>query len=102
MNAITKLDEKEVEKLEKTFDQYITDKTCDALSTLFSEPIKHRVNVIEEGITKFQNIEFPSDEIKMCGVRLNGKGDTHLEICYTMKLKHAKWELLQFKKLQTF
>ena len=90
MNAITKLDQNEVEKLEKTFDEYITSKTCDALSTLFSEPIKHKINVIEEGITKFQNIQFPSDEIKMCGVRLNGKGDTHIEICYTMKLKHAK------------
>jgi chemotaxis protein CheC len=26
----------------------------------------------------------------MCGVRINGKGDTHIEICYTIKLKHAK------------
>ena len=26
----------------------------------------------------------------MCGVRLNGKGDTHIEICFTIKLKHAK------------
>ena len=90
MNAITKLEQKEVENLEKTFEQYITSKTCDALSTLFGEPIKHKINVIEEGITKFQNIKFPSDEIRMCGVRLNGKGDTHIEICYTMKLKHAK------------
>ena len=90
MNTIVKLDQNEVEKLEKTFDDYITSKTCDALSTLFSEPVTHKINSIEQGVSKFQNIKFPSDEIKMCGVRLNGKGDTHIEICYTMKLKHAK------------
>ena len=90
MNAIVKLDQNEVEKLQKTFDEYITSKTCDALSTLFSEPIKHKINTVEQGVSKFQNIKFPSDEIKMCGVRLNGKGDTHIEICYTIKLKHAK------------
>ena len=26
----------------------------------------------------------------MCAVRLNGKGDTHIEILYTIKEKHAK------------
>ena len=90
MNAIVNLDQNEVEKLQKTFDEYITSKTCDALSTLFSEPIRHKINTVEQGVSKFQNIKFPSDEIKMCGVRLNGKGDTHIEICFTIKLKHAK------------
>jgi len=89
MDTLVNLDEKEVEQLAYTFDQYITLKTCDALSILFSESISHKINV-HEGISKFQNIEFHPDEIKMCGVRLNGKGDTHIEICYTIKLKHAK------------
>ena len=90
MNAIVKLERSEVEKLQKTIDEYITNKTCDALSALFSEPITHKINSVEQGVSKFQSIKFPSDEIKMCGVRLNGKGDMHIEICYTIKLKHAK------------
>jgi chemotaxis protein CheC len=89
MNTVVNLDAKEVKQLEYTFDQYIALKTCNALSTLFSEPISHKINV-HKGISKFQNIELPPDEIKMCGVHLNGKGDIHIEICYTMKLKHAK------------
>ncbi len=88
--SITKLNSKEIQQLTSTFDEYIASKTSAALSTLFSEPITHKITVLEKGISSISEIKIPKDEIIMCGVRLNGKGDTHIEICYTIKLKHAK------------
>lgn len=90
MKSITKLNSQEIEKLTTTFDEYIASKTSAALSILFSEPITHKIEVLERGISTIRELNIPKDEIMMCGVRLNGKGDTHLEICYTIKLKHAK------------
>lgn len=90
MKTVSQLDTNEIEELSKTFDQYLASKTSSALSTLFSEPIKHKIKILDGGLSKIKEIQIPKDEIMMCGVRLNGKGDTHIEICYTMKLKHAK------------
>lgn len=90
MKSVTRLNSQEIQKLTTTFDEYIASKTSAVLSTLFSEPISHKIEVLEKGISTIREIKIPKDEIMMCGVRLNGRGDTHLEICYTIKLKHAK------------
>lgn len=90
MSSIIKLNSTEIEKLTRTLDQYIASKTSSALSTLFSEDFTHKIHVLEKGISEIREIKLASDEITMCGVRLNGKGDTHIEICYTIKIKHAK------------
>lgn len=65
-------------------------KTSGALSTLLNEPINHNVRILHNGVSNIKNIKLEPDEIKMCAVRLNGKGDTHIEILYTIKEKHAK------------
>lgn len=90
MTQLTKLQPDEITKLENTFNEYITTKTSSALSTLFSEPILHKVKILDDGICNIKETKIPDDEIKMCGISLNGKGDTHIEICYTIKIKHAK------------
>lgn len=90
LESIVKLDHNEIEKLSQTFDKYITSKTSSALSTLFSEPITHKIKILDKGICDIKKVKLQPDEIRMCGVKLNGKGDTHIEICYTMKLKYAK------------
>ncbi len=90
MKSVTKLNSQEIQKLTRIIDEYIASQTSAALSVLFSEQISHKIEVLEKGITSIREIKVPKDEIMMCGVRLNGKGDTHIEICYTIKLKHAK------------
>lgn len=45
---------------------------------------------MNNGINQIKNIKLAPDEIRVCAVRLNGKGDTHIEILYTMNQKHAK------------
>jgi chemotaxis protein CheC len=57
---------------------------------LLSEPINHSVRILDKGISNIKSIKLEPDEIKMCAVRLNGKGDTHIEILYTIKEKHAR------------
>ena len=79
----------EIDKLTGTFNDFITDKTCDALSTLLKEPITHKLSMLEDGTNSLKNECLPSDEIKMCSVRLNGKGDLHIELLYTTKLNHG-------------
>lgn len=90
MNTIPVLNQEETRSLEQIFCQYITSKTSGALSTLLSEPINHNVRILDNGISNIKSIKLEPDEIKMCAVRLNGKGDTHIEILYTIKEKHAR------------
>lgn len=90
MNTIVKLNREEIDQLTNTFEKYIGSKTSSALSKLFSEPIEHKIRILDNGICDIQKIKLENDEIRMCGVKLNGRGDTHIEICYTMKLKYAK------------
>jgi len=78
----------EIEKLTGTFNDYITEKTGGALSMLLNEPIKHELTMFENNLNSI-DFHLPSDEIKMCSVRLNGKGDLHIELLYTIKLHHA-------------
>lgn len=84
------INSEEVQNLVKVFDQYIASKTSVALSTLLSESIIHTVKILDSDISDIKDIKLAPDEIKMCAVRLNGKGDTHIEILYTIKQKHAK------------
>jgi len=79
----------EIKKLTETFTDYISTKTSQTLSTLLGEPIEHRLNILHDGIGSMGKISIPSDEFKMYSVRLNGKGDTHIELLYTIKRKHA-------------
>jgi len=90
MAALVGINSEEVQNLIKVFDQYITSKTSVALSTLLSESIDHNVKILDCGISNIKDIKLEPDEIKMCAVRLNGKGDTHIEILYTIQQKHAK------------
>jgi chemotaxis protein CheC len=90
MAALVGINSEEAQNLIKVFDQYITSKTSVALSTLLSESIVHNVKILECGISDIKDIKLDPDEIKMCAVRLNGKGDTHIEILYTIQQKHAK------------
>ena len=83
------LQEVEIQKLTGTFNNFITEKTCNALSILLAEPIKHKLTILENGLNSTTNLCMPSNEIKMCSVRLNGKGDLHIELLYTTKLPHA-------------
>jgi len=70
--------------------QYIASKTSLALSKLLSEPIKYNVMILDKEFFNFRNIKLAPDEIKMCAVKLDGKGDTQIEICYAIKIKYAK------------
>jgi chemotaxis protein CheC len=90
MNTLSYLSSEESKTLNEIFCHYITSKTSVALSTLLSEPISHNVRILNDGITQIKNIKLTPDEITMCGVRLNGKGDTHIEILYTINQAHAK------------
>ncbi|WP_371503809.1 chemotaxis protein CheC [Nitrosopumilus adriaticus] len=84
-----KLKNNEIQTLVGTIEEYITDKTCSALSTLLSESINHKISIQCNNDNSKNKISFSSDEIKMCSVRLNGKGDLHIELLYTIKLNHA-------------
>lgn len=88
MSTMISLSSEEARRLTHIFDQYITAKTSGALSTLLNEPIDHDIQIF--CIANIKNIRLDPDEIKMCAVRLNGKGDTHIEILYTIQQKHAK------------
>jgi chemotaxis protein CheC len=90
LSVVPTLNSEETRSLENIFCQYITSKTCGALSTLLSEPVNHNVRILDNGISHIKSIQLDPDEIKMCAVRLNGKGDTHIEILYTIKEKYAK------------
>lgn len=79
----------ELDSLIDTFNNYITTRTSKALSTLLEEPIEHSLKIIHNGVGNLGKIPIPSDDIKMCSVRLNGKGDIHIELLYTIKRKHA-------------
>ncbi|WP_157832429.1 chemotaxis protein CheC [Candidatus Nitrosotenuis chungbukensis] len=90
MTVLVGINSEEAQNLIRVFDQYITSKTSVALSTLLNESITHNVKILECGISDIKDIKLDPDEIKMCAVRLNGKGDTHIEILYTIQQKHAK------------
>ena len=83
------LQNNEIKKLAVTIEEFIAEKTCSALSILLNEPIQHNLTILGSRYNSKNKILFSSDEIKMCSVRLNGKGDIHIELLYTIKLNHA-------------
>lgn len=87
---VSTLKPEEIQNLTEVINQYIASQTSSALSKLLSEPVKYNVMILNKDFFNFGNIQFPSDEIQMCAVRLTGKGDTHIEVCYAIKLEHAK------------
>lgn len=80
----------EVENFSKVINEYVALQTSSSLSTLLSEPIDYNVMILDKRFFNPKNIKLSSDEIQMCGVRLRGKGDIHIEICYAIKMKYAK------------
>ncbi|MCH7966032.1 MAG: chemotaxis protein CheC [Thaumarchaeota archaeon] len=76
----------EIQKLTGAFDDFITKKTSNALSILLNEPIEHKLTMFENSVNSTENGCLPTSEIKMCSVRLNCKGDLHIELLYTTKL----------------
>ncbi len=119
MGKTLNLKPKEIETFSKIISEYIASQTSSSLSTLLSEQINYKVMILDKQFFNPKNIKISSDEIQMCGVRLVGKGDIHIEICYAIKMKYAKklllnylgkkklkklmkWELLQFRKLLIF
>ncbi len=84
------LNPNEVEDFKKIINDYIASQTSSSLSTLLSESINYKVMILDKQFFNPKNIKLSSDEIQMCGVRLRGKGDIHIEICYAIKMKYAK------------
>ena len=85
----SQLDSSEVKKLTNVINDYIASQTSSALSTLLSEPVDYKVMILDKKYFNPNSIKLASDEIKMCGVKLSGKGDIHIEICYAIKMKNA-------------
>ncbi len=90
MDETLNLKAKEIETFSKIINEYIASQTSSSLSTLLSEPINYKVMVLDKRFFNPGNIKLSSDELQMCGVRLVGKGDIHIEICYAIKMKYAK------------
>ena len=90
MNKNSNLEPKEVEGFTKIINDYIASQTSSSLATLLAEPIDYKVMILDKRFFNPKNIKLAPDEIQMCGVRLRGKGDIHIEICYAIKMKYAK------------
>lgn len=90
MDESLNLKPKEVQKFTEIINDYIASQTSSSLSTLLKEPINYKVMILDQKYFNPKKIRLGSDEIAMCGVRLSGKGDIHIEICYAIKMKHAK------------
>ena len=80
---------KEVSQIGKIFGNYISEKTCSALSTLISEPVNHKIENFSEQYSDINKIK-PFQTSNFCTVRLNGKGDINIEILYSFELDHAE------------
>lgn len=103
MEKLSNLNRQEIEKLTRIINQYIASQTSSALSKLLSEQVKYNVMILDKEFFNLNNIKLAPDEIKMCAVKLSGKGDTHIEICYAIKIKYAKMiaaKLLGKEKLE--
>ncbi len=90
MENSNNLKPKEVKDLTQIINDYIALQTCSSLSKLLNESIKYKVMILDKRYFNPKSVKLSSDEIAMCGVRLRGKGDIHIEICYAIKMKYAK------------
>ncbi len=90
MDESLDLKPKEVKDFTKIINEYIASQTSLSLATLLEEPITYKVMVLDRRYFNPKKIGLGSDEIPMCGVRLRGKGDIHIEICYAIKMKYGE------------
>ena len=90
MDESLNLKPQEVQEFTKVINDYIASQTSSSLSTLLNEPINYKVMILDQRYFNPKKIRLSPDEIAMCGVRLSGKGDIHIEICYAIKTKNAK------------
>lgn len=89
MDKKSNLQPKEIENFSKIINEYIALQTSSSLSTLLEEKITYKVMILDKKYFNPQKIRLSSNELPMCGVRLRGKGDIHIEICYAIKMKYA-------------
>jgi chemotaxis protein CheC len=80
----------EVKDLTEIINEYVALQTCSSLSKLLNESINYKVMILNKQYFNPKKIKLSTDELAMCGVRLRGKGDIHIEICYAIKMKYAK------------
>jgi chemotaxis protein CheC len=90
MDESLDLKPKEVNDFSKIINDYIASQTSSSLATLLAEPITYKVMILDRRYFNPKKIGLGSDEIPMCGVRLRGKGDIHIEICYAIKMKYGE------------
>lgn len=90
MDESLDLKPKEVKDFTKIINEYIASQTSSSLATLLAEPITYKVMILDRRYFNPKKIGLGSDEIPMCGVRLRGKGDIHIEICYAIKMKYGE------------
>lgn len=90
MDESLDLKPKEIKNFTKIINEYIALQTSSSLSTLLAEQITYKVMILDKKYFNPKNIRLSTNEIPMCGVRLRGKGDIHIEICYAIKMKYAK------------
>ncbi len=103
MDETLNLKPKEIETFSKIINEYIASQTSSSLSTLLSEPINYKVMILDKRFFNPKNFKLSSDEFQMCGVRLGGKGDIDIEICYAIKMNDAKKiiaKLLEKKEIE--
>src|SRR3990167_9639090 len=81
---------KEIKDFTKIINEYIALQTSSSLSTLLAEQITYKVMILDKKYFNPKNIRLSTNELPMCGVRLRGKGDIHIEICYAIKTKYVK------------
>ena len=90
MDKSLDLKPKEVKDFTEIINEYIASQTSSSLATLLAEPITYKVMILDRRYFNPKKIGLGSDEIPMCGVRLRGKGDIHIEICYAIKMKYGE------------
>jgi chemotaxis protein CheC len=90
MDESLDLKPKEVKDFSKIINEYIASQTSSSLAILLSESITYKVMILDRRYFNPKKIGLGSDEIPMCGVRLRGKGDIHIEICYAIKVKYGE------------
>lgn len=90
MENSNNLKPKEVKDITEVINDYVALQTCSSLSKLLNESIKYKIMILDKKFFNPKKIKLASDELAMCGVKLRGKGDIHIEICYAIKTNYAK------------
>src|SRR3990172_615963 len=86
MEESLNLKPKEIKDFTKIINEYIALQTSSSLSTLLAEQITYKVMILDKKYFNPKNIRLSTNELPMCGVRLRGKGDIHIEIFNAMSI----------------